>query len=93
MDDQVLDNRDARRFELSIGNATAFASYRLEDDRVVLLHTEVPPEFSGRGVGSRLAEGAFALVRKDGRKVVTKCPFMASWVGRHPEYADIVVDG
>ena len=91
MNDGVVDNSAEHRFELRVGDATAVASYRLDGDRIVLVHTEVPAELSGQGVGSKLAEGVFALVRKSGRKAVTKCSFMAQWASRHPECADLVV--
>jgi predicted GNAT family acetyltransferase len=45
----------------------AAAYYRVEDDRVVLFHTEVLSEFTGRGIGSRLAQGIFDLLRASGR--------------------------
>jgi len=51
----------------------------------------VPPELAGQGIGSRLAEGTFGLIRQRRRKVVTECSFMAQWVSRHPEVADLVV--
>jgi uncharacterized protein len=91
MDRGVIDNPGQNRFELAVGEALAVAYYRLEGDRIVLLHTEVPGELSGQGIGSRLAQGAFQSIRESGRKAVTKCPFMAGWVSRHPEYADLVV--
>jgi uncharacterized protein len=91
MDSAVFDNKAQQRFELAVGDAIAAAYYRVEDDRVVLVHTEVPQELSGRGIGSRLAEGVFQSLRDSGRKVATECPFMAAWAGRHPEYADLVV--
>jgi predicted GNAT family acetyltransferase len=90
MDRGVIDNPAQHRFELPVGDALAVAYYRLEGDRVVLLHTEVPGELAGKGIGSRLAQGAFESVRESGRKAVTKCPFMSAWVSRHPEYADLV---
>ncbi|HEX2137313.1 MAG TPA: GNAT family N-acetyltransferase [Microvirga sp.] len=91
MTGSVVDNPAQLRFELRVGDALAVASYRLDGDQVVLVHTEVPAELSGRGVGSRLAEGASDLIRESGRKAVTKCSFMAEWASRHPECADLVV--
>ena len=87
----VVDNPAEHRFELRVGDAVAIATYRLDGDRVVLVHTEVPAELAGQGVGSKLAEGAFELIRESGRKAVTKCSFMAQWASRHPECADLVV--
>ena len=68
----------------------ALAYYRLDGNKIVLTHTEVPPRFSGQGVGSRLAKGVFDAIRTSGRKAVAECPFMAAFAGRHPEYADLL---
>ena len=91
MDLEVRDNPAEHRFELPItDDAMAAAYYRLDDGRVVLTHTEVPFEFSGQGIASRLAAGVFELIRASGRKAVLKCSFMANYYAKHPEYADIV---
>jgi predicted GNAT family acetyltransferase len=90
MDNPVVDRPDQNRFELAIGDELALAYYRIEGDRIVLTHTEVPQALSGQGVGSRLAKGVFEQIRASGRKVVPRCSFMAGWVSRHPEYNDIV---
>ncbi|TSE07863.1 N-acetyltransferase [Mesorhizobium intechi] len=90
---EVFENIRLCRFELPIAVETmAAAYYRVESGKVVLIHTEVPSEFSGQGIASRLAQGTFDLLRKTGRKAILKCPFMSWFVEKHPEYAD-VVDG
>jgi uncharacterized protein len=87
----VVDNPFQHRFELPIeGEEIAAAYYRVENGRVVLTHTEVPQQFSGQGIGSRLARGVFDAIRASGRKAVLKCPFMGAFAARHPEYSDIV---
>lgn len=91
MDTGVVDRPDQNRFELAIGDELALAYYKLDGDRVVLTHTEVPQALSGQGVGSRLAKGVFEQIRASGRKVVPRCSFMVGWVSRHKEYDDIVV--
>jgi predicted GNAT family acetyltransferase len=91
MDHKVVDNPAQHRFEMAVDDVLAVAYYRLDGDRVVLTHTEVPQELNGRGIGSQLAEGTFALIRESGRKAVTKCSFMAGWASRHPAVADLVV--
>ncbi|MGH6653252.1 MAG: GNAT family N-acetyltransferase [Sphingopyxis sp.] len=88
---EVIDNPAQHRFELGLDDdAVAAAYYRIEDGRVVLIHTEVPYEYSGQGVGSRLARGVFDAIRASGRKAVLKCSFMARFYAAHPEYSDIV---
>jgi predicted GNAT family acetyltransferase len=91
MNTAVTENFEQRRFERPIHDtAMAAAYYRLADGRLVFIHTEVPTEFSGQGIGTELARGAFELLRASGRKAVLRCPFMAHVFVKHPEYADIV---
>ena len=87
----VRENAPMHRFELPIADGVmALAYYTIADGQLVLTHTEVPSDYAGQGIGSRLAQGTFALLRRSGRKAVLKCPFMGEFFARHPEYADIV---
>jgi uncharacterized protein len=80
-----------KRFELPIASDAVAAAYcRLDGGIVVLIHTEVPEEFSGQGIATQLAHGTFDLIRKTGRKAALKCPFMSRFVASHQEYADLV---
>jgi uncharacterized protein len=92
MSTTVIDNPANHRFELPIEGEEEIAAayYRIENGRVVITHTEVPQQFSGQGIGSRLARGVFEAIRASGRKAVLKCPFMSAFAARHPEYSDIV---
>lgn len=91
MDAVVVENPMQRRFELAIGDdAVAAAYYRVEGDALVLIHTQVPSEYAGQGVATRLAQGTFDLIRASGRKAILRCPFMVSFFARHPKYADVV---
>lgn len=88
---EVRENPGQSRFERPIqGDAIAAAYYRPRDGRLDLFHTEVPVEWSGRGIATDLARGAFELLRRDGRKVTLTCPFMVRFYIAHPEYADVV---
>ena len=66
-------------------------TYRAGPGRVVLVHTETAPEFEGRGIASRLAQAALDDIRGRGLKVVPACPFVSSWIRRHPEYQAMVI--
>jgi len=56
----------------------------------VFTHTEIDPEFEGKGLGSQLARGALDAVRAEGSRVVPLCPFMAGYIERHPDYQALV---
>ena len=86
----VHDNPALERFELETDGHTAYLYYRLEPGVITLVHTEVPPALGGRGVGSTLVRGALDAIRAKGLKVIAKCPFVAAWMGKHPEFNDLV---
>ncbi|WP_293795119.1 GNAT family N-acetyltransferase [uncultured Bosea sp.] len=88
----VVEKPEQNRFELALDGGTALVAYRRDGERLVLVHTEVPQQFAGQGVGSRLAKGVFELLRASGRKAVVRCEFLQGWLAKHPEYND-VVDG
>jgi predicted GNAT family acetyltransferase len=87
---RVRDNKAQRRFELDVEGAVAFANYRLTPSAVIITHTETPPALRGRGIASQLVEGALALIRSDGRKVIAGCSFVADYLQKHGEYGDMV---
>ncbi|SIO64408.1 Predicted acetyltransferase, GNAT superfamily [Bradyrhizobium erythrophlei] len=90
VESDIRDNSAISRFEMPLSDgALAVACYKVEDGRIVLLHTEVLQEPSGLGYGSRLAHGVFEALRCDGKRVIVKCPFMSSYAARHPEYGTL----
>jgi predicted GNAT family acetyltransferase len=87
----IADNADERQYEARIGDRiVGFSQYGRVADRIVFLHTEVDESMEGRGVGSRLAAGAIADVRAKGLRITARCPFIAAWLERHPEHADLI---
>lgn len=87
----VRDNREELRYEaLRDGELVGIVRYRIEPGVVVLVHTEVDEAVEGTGVGSQLVRGALDDVRARGLRLVPVCPFVAVYLGRHPEYGDLV---
>ena len=88
---EVRDNRRELRYEaLAGGDLLGLIRYRIAPGLVVLVHTDVAPSAEGKGVGSRLVGGALADIRRRGLRVVPICPFVADYIRRHAEYADLV---
>jgi predicted GNAT family acetyltransferase len=87
----VFDRAERSRYELTVdGEVAGFVKYVRHPDRLDLVHTEVDRRFSGRGLAGRLVKGALEDVRAAGGRIVPSCPFVASYVRKHPEYADLV---
>jgi predicted GNAT family acetyltransferase len=85
----VRDNKSQHRFELDVEGAVAFANYRLASGSVIITHTETPPALRGRGIASKLVQGALEIIRADGLKVVAGCGFVIDYLQKHPEFADL----
>jgi uncharacterized protein len=85
------DNPPESRYELRDGeDVLAFAQYRAEDGWVTFTHTEVRPEHEHQGLGGELARRSLDEVRSRGAQVVPACAFIAAYVRRNPEYADLL---
>jgi uncharacterized protein len=88
---EVLHAPERHRFEVHVDGALAgFAAYVERGDAFVFTHTEIADEYEGRGLGSVLARDALDTVRAANGRVVPLCPFIAGWIERHPDYADLV---
>ena len=87
----VRDNAAGHRYEAVVnGEVAGFAAYALAQGLITFVHTEVDDAFEGRGVGSALAQGAIDDVRAQGtRQVRADCPFISTWLRRHPENDDL----
>ena len=88
---EVTDNPDASRFELRTGGRLAELVYHVRGDRLVLVHTEVPVELEGHGIGGRLVTAAVDRAVREGLTLVPLCPFARGWLQRHPEAASKAV--
>jgi uncharacterized protein len=91
VDTTVVDNPAEHRFEIRADGALAgFAAYRADEREHVFTHTEIDPAYEGKGLGSVLIRGALDDVRSRGRAVLPVCPFVRSFVERHPDYLALV---
>ena len=93
MTDNFRDDEDRNRFELDIEGTVAFVTYRKSPGAITLVHTDVPPELGGRGIGSRLGRATLDAVRTQGRKLSVECDFIRSFMTKYPEYNDLLAHG
>lgn len=91
MTENIHQNVAEKRFELNMEGKTAIVEYDLFDDRIAFLHTEVPPQLEGRGIGSALAKYVLDYASANHMKVLPLCPFIKSYMDRHEEYASLLV--
>lgn len=68
--------------------------YTMSADGAVLamMHTEVLPDRQGSGVAGVMAKAALDDVRARRLRVDPVCPYIATFIRRHPEFADLLAD-
>ena len=91
----VLRDDDAGRFEARLGDDLAgYAAFEQEGAAGApvwrFIHTVVDPRFEGRGVGSLLVRSVLDEAREQGAQVLPQCPFVRSYLERHPDQVDLV---
>jgi uncharacterized protein len=89
-DAPVVDDTAGSHFVLGEGGVEAELLYVVEQSRLLLVHTEVPDEWGGHGIGGRLVRAALARARAQGLTVVPWCPFARRWLEEHPDDAATV---
>ena len=83
-----------QRFFARLDEGEAYLSYQRPHPGVLdLQHTIVPDAAQGRGVGESLVRAALGHARASGEKVIPSCPFVESWLAKHPGDAGLVEDG
>jgi uncharacterized protein len=87
----VTDNPAESRYEVRVGGELAgYIIYHLRGQQINLIHTEVDSRFQGAGLASHLARFSLDDARKRHLAVLPSCPYVRSWIGKHPDYADLV---
>jgi len=87
----VTDDAAQSRYELRVGDELAgFITYHRQGQAISLIHTEVESAFQGEGLATRLARFALDDARTRGLAVLPFCPYVNSWIKKHPDYTDLV---
>ena len=83
-------SREPGRFVIAVeGRTVGLADFHDGDGRRVFPHTEVNPEFQGRGLATILVAEALRATRAEGFRIVPTCWMVAEYIDKHPEYAHI----
>ncbi len=91
MTNAVIDNAPAHRFEIHVDDQLAgFVTYRRSAGMIDLVHTEIDDAFSGQGLAGELVAHVLDTVRAEGVAVLPSCPYVRSFIVKHPEYLDLV---
>lgn len=88
---EVRDVPEDSRFKISVeGRRAGFTEYQRPKGAYAFVHTEIDPEFEGKGLGGILIRTALAQARAEGAAVLPFCPFVQDYIRRHPAELDLV---
>ena len=80
---EVINNYNNHQFEISINNSVAKLPYKLKGNLLILLHTDVPEEWRGRGIATKLAEYALNFAKKNNLIITPYCHFLKEYIKSH----------
>jgi predicted GNAT family acetyltransferase len=88
---EVRDVPEDGRFVIRAdGRRAGFTEYQRQAGAYAFTHTEIDPEFEGKGLGGTLIKAALAQARAEGAPVLPFCPFVRDYIERHPVELDLV---
>lgn len=82
-------DREAGRFQTVVEGHRCVLDFTIEDDVITMDHVGVPSPVGGRGIAGELTRHALDWARDKGLRVVPNCPYVSSWIDRHPDYQDL----
>ncbi|MYS46952.1 N-acetyltransferase [Streptomyces sp. SID5998] len=87
----TVERRDDRhRYEILVeGERASLTAFRDRGEQRVFYHTEIDDAYAGRGLAAQLVGQALADVRAQGKRIVPVCPYVAKYLTKHGEFADI----
>ncbi len=87
--DAVRHNGSESRFELETDGRLSFVEYRMEGDRMVIVHTFVPADLRGRKLAEQVVAAALKHARECRFRVVPQCSYVRSLLARREDFADL----
>ena len=82
----IVLNEATHRFEWTVDGHTAYEVFERFPGGIAYLHTIVPKELAGRGIGGMLVKHILDYAAAQGLKVRPDCPFVKAYIDKHPEY-------
>jgi uncharacterized protein len=86
----IINNTQQQQFQVIVKGELAYLEYRWHNSLLALMHTFVPELLEGQGLASALAKYALEYAKENNVKVLVYCPFVATYLKRHPGYNFLV---
>lgn len=92
-DYELKENESQKKYYFDIEGQQAFIEYIKAKGNIYLTHTEVSQGLEGKGVASQLVLKVLQVIEREDWRLVPLCPFVATYIKRHPEWKKLVYRG
>jgi len=86
----ILHDKEKQRFTLDVNGELAKVEYQIKDEKMYLVHSEVPYNLRGQGIGKVLVEKTFEKLTEEGYEGVAVCSFIKAVKNRSPHWKEII---
>jgi predicted GNAT family acetyltransferase len=76
----------AGRFQAVVEGHYCVLDFTRQGEIVSMNHVGVPDAVGGRGIAGQLTRHALDWAARKDLKVRARCPYVAAWIERHPDY-------
>ena len=86
----ITHDKENKRFILDINGEMAKVEYNLKNGKLYLVHSEVPYDLRGKGIGKVLVEKTFEKLNEEGYKAVAICSYIKAVAQRSEKWNKII---
>lgn len=87
---EIKHDKDNRKFVLDINGEEARVEYVLKNEKMYLVHSEVPFNLRGQGIGKELVLKTFEKLTEEGYKAVAVCSYIKAVKNRDAHWKEII---
>lgn len=87
---KVIHDKEKHQFTMEVDGQKATVDYKLKHDKMYLVHSEVPFNIRGQGIGKVLVEKTFEKLTEEGYKAVAVCGYVKSVAQNSEKWKSII---
>jgi predicted GNAT family acetyltransferase len=88
----VINDIQGSRFVLEVEGEEVYLLYAEDKETIDLYSTYTPNNLRGQGLAAKVVKVALEYAKNNKLKVIPGCWYVRKFLGKHPEYQDIVLD-
>lgn len=86
----IKHHKEDKKYTLDINGEEAKVEYVLKNDKMYLVHSEVPYHLRGQGIGKELVLKTFEKLTEEGYKAVAVCSYIRAVKNRDEHWKNVI---